>query len=121
MQENKEISAELLNTLLENTDRLYQQNSLLKSKLEDRTDVDALKSTYEQTISKLEEKIFTLESQVAYLKKRIWGQSSERFINKDPKQRVIDFEGMDILPEEKELAQEARVSKTMFPKSSCFS
>ena len=108
MQENKEISAELLNTLLENTDRLYQQNSLLKSKLEDRTDVDALKSTYEQTISKLEEKIFTLESQVAYLKKRIWGQSSERFINKDPKQRVIDFEGMDILPEEKELAQEAQ-------------
>ena len=106
MQEDKETSTELLNTLLENTDRLYQQNSLLKSKLEDRTDVDALKSTYEQTISKLEEKIFTLESQVAYLKKRIWGQSSERFINKDPKQRVIDFEGMDILSEEKELAQE---------------
>jgi len=108
MQEDKEISTELLNTLLENTDRLYQQNSLLKSKLEDRTDVDALKSTYEQTISELEQKIFTLESQVAYLKKRIWGQSSERFINKDPKQRVIDFEGMDILPEEKELAQEAQ-------------
>ncbi|HKL71746.1 MAG TPA: IS66 family transposase [Marinilabiliaceae bacterium] len=108
MQEDKETSTELLNTLLENTDRLYQQNSLLKSKLEDRTDVDALKSTYEQTISKLEEKIFTLESQVAYLKKRIWGQSSERFINKDPKQRVIDFEGMDILSEEKELAQEAQ-------------
>ena len=108
MQENKETSDKLLQTLLENTDRLYQQNSQLKSKLEDRTDVDALKSTYEKTISDLEEKIFTLESQVAYLKRRIWGQSSERFINKDPKQRVIDFEGMEILPEEKELAQEAQ-------------
>ena len=108
MQENKETSDKLLQTLLENTDRLYQQNSQLKSKLEDRTDVDALKSTYEKTISNLEEKISTLESQVAYLKRRIWGQSSERFINKDPKQRVIDFEGMEILPEEKELAQEAQ-------------
>ena len=65
MQENKETSDKLLQTLLENTDRLYQQNSQLKSKLEDRTDVDALKSTYEKTISDLEEKIFTLESQVA--------------------------------------------------------
>lgn len=108
MQENKETSDKLLQTILENNDRLYQQNSQLKSKLEDRTDVDALKSTYEKTISSLEEKIFTLESQVAYLKRRIWGQSSERFINKDPKQRVIDFEGMEILPEEKELAQEAQ-------------
>ena len=51
MQENKETSDKLLQTLLENTDRLYQQNSQLKSKLEDRTDVDALKSTYEKTIS----------------------------------------------------------------------
>ena len=108
MQENKETSDKLLQTLLENTDRLYQQNSQLKSKLEDRTDVDALKYNYEKTISDLEEKIFSLESQVAYLKRRVWGQSSERFINKDPKQRVIDFEGMEILPEEKELAQEAQ-------------
>ena len=108
MQENKATSDKLIQTLLENTDRLYQQNSQLKSKLEDRTDVDALKLNYEKTISNLEEKIFSLESQVAYLKRRVWGQSSERFINKDPKQRVIDFEGMEILPEEKELAQEAQ-------------
>ena len=108
MQENKETSDKLFQTLLENTDRLYQQNSQLKSKLEDRTDVDALKYNYEKTISDLEEKIFSLESQVAYLKRRVWGQSSERFINKDPKQRVIDFEGMEILPEEIELALEAQ-------------
>ena len=71
MQENKATSDKLIQTLLKNTDRLYQQNSQLKSKLEDRTDVDALKSTYEKTISNLEEKISTLESQVAYLKRRI--------------------------------------------------
>lgn len=49
-----------------------------------------------------------MESQVAYLKKRIWGKSRERFVNPEPKQRVIDFEGMAILPEEKQLTQEAQ-------------
>ncbi len=40
-------------------------------KHEDRTDVDALKSSYEQTISLKDEKILDLEKQVAYLKRRI--------------------------------------------------
>jgi hypothetical protein len=52
MQENKENPNELLELLLEKCDRLYQENMLLKGKLEDRTDVDALKTSYEQTISK---------------------------------------------------------------------
>ncbi len=114
MQE-QDNSKELLNLLLEKCDHLYQQNSLLKSKLEDRRDVDALKHSYEQTISihqktisGQEKKIIDLESQVAYLQRRVWGQSSERFVNPDPRQRVIDFEGMDILPQEKEMAQEAQ-------------
>ena len=46
MQENKENSNELLELLLEKCDRLYQENMLLKGKLEDRTDVDALKTLY---------------------------------------------------------------------------
>ena len=108
MQQSQDNSKELLNLLLAKCDELYQQNSLLKSKLEDRTDVDTLKHSYEQTICGQEKKILDLESQVAYLKRRIWGKSSERFVNSDPKQRVIDFEGMDILPQEKELAQEAQ-------------
>lgn len=108
MQHNKDNPNELLNLLLDKCDHLYQQNSLLKGKLEDRTDVDALKHSYEQTISVQEEKILSLESQVAYLKRRLWGKSSERFVNPDPRQRVIDFEGMDLLPQEKELAEEAQ-------------
>jgi hypothetical protein len=52
IQENKENPNELLELLLEKCDRLYQENMLLKGKLEDRTDVDALKTSYEQTISK---------------------------------------------------------------------
>jgi transposase len=114
MQENKENPNELLELLLEKCDRLYQENMLLKGKLEDRTDVDALKISYEQTISKKDEKILDLEKQVAYLRRRIWGKSSECFIKEDPRQRMIDFEGIDLLPEEKELAEAAKVDIETF-------
>ena len=114
MQENKENPNELLDLLLEKCDRLYQENMLLKGKLEDRTDVDALKSSYEQTISQKDEKILDLQKQVAYLRRRIWGKSSERFIKEDPRQRMIDFEGVDLLPEEKELAEAAKAEIVAF-------
>jgi len=115
MQQNKDNLKELLNLLIEKCDSLYQQNCLLKGKLEDSRDVAELKHSYEQTISGhkeiisgQEKKIIDLKSQVAYLQRRVCGKSSERFVNPDPRQRVIDFEGMDILPEEKELVQEAQ-------------
>ena len=114
MQENKENPNELLELLLEKCDRLYQENMLLKGKLEDRTDVDALKSSYEQTISLKDEKILKLEDEVAYLRRRIWGKSSERFIKEDPQQRRIDFEGLDLLPEEQELAEAAKAEIEAF-------
>lgn len=108
MQQNPENPNELLELLLDKCDRLYQENMHLKGKLEDRTDVDALKSGYERTISEKDERILDLEKQVAYLRRRIWGKSSERFIKEDPQQRRIDFEGLDLLPEEKELAEAAK-------------
>lgn len=107
MQENNENTDELLLVLLDKCDRQYQEIQRLKSKLEDRTDVDTLKTSYEQTISLQKEKILSLESQVAYLNRRLWGKTSERFIKEDPRQRRLDFEGMDVLPEEKELAEKA--------------
>lgn len=94
MQENKENPNELLELLLEKCDRQYQEIQLLKGKLEDRTDVDALKFSYEKTLSEKDNKIVDLEKQVAYLRRRIWGKSSERFIKEDPQQRRIDFEGL---------------------------
>jgi len=114
MQANKENPNELLELLLEKCDRQYQEIQLLKGKLEDRRDVDALKSSYEQTLSLKDEKILDLEKQVAYLKRRIWGKSSERFINENPQQRRIDFEGIDLLPEEKEQAEAAKAEIEAF-------
>lgn len=108
MQENKENPHELLELLLEKCDRQYQEIQLLKGKLEDRTDVDALKSSYEKTLSEKDTRIVDLEKQVAYLRRRIWGKSSERYIQADPQQRRIDFDGLDLLPGEIELAEAAR-------------
>jgi len=71
MQENKENPNELLELLLEKCDRQYQEIQLLKGKLEDRTDVGALKSSYEKTLSEKDNKIVDLEKQVAYLRRRI--------------------------------------------------
>lgn len=45
-----------------------------------------------------------LQQQVEMLQRRIWGKSSERYFNEDPLQRKLDFEGLDLLPKEKELA-----------------
>jgi transposase len=42
------------------------------------------------------------------LQRKIWGKSSERFIKEDPLQRVLDFDGLDLLPEEKELVTSAK-------------
>ena len=114
MQENKENPNELLELLLEKCDRQYQEIQLLKGKLEDRTDVDALKSSYEKTISEKDTRIVDLEKQVASLKRRIWGKSSERYIRADPQQRRIDFEGLDLLPGEEELAKAAKVEIEAF-------
>ena len=94
-----------IQVLLAERDRLFQENSRLRSKLEDHTDVELLKSSYEETISHQKQKIIFLEHQVAYLQRRIWGKSSERFIKEDPQQRRLDFEGLELLPEEKEEAR----------------
>ena len=40
-----------IQALLTERDRLLQENSRLKSKLEDKTDVESLKSSYEETIN----------------------------------------------------------------------
>ena len=103
-----------IQALLAERDRLFQENSRLKSKLEDKTDVESLKSSYEDTINHQQQKIISLEHQVAYLQRRIWGKSSERFIKEDPQQRRLDFDGLELLPEEKEEARLAEKEITLY-------
>ena len=86
---------------------MFRENSRLKARIKELEELDKKKTTYEKTISEQQEKILSLESQVEYLKRKIWAKSSERFINENPLQRRIDFEGLELLPEEKEEAEKA--------------
>jgi len=107
MGENSEQTTALLQALLERCDLQYQEIQRLKGRLSEGADVSTLKSSYEHTIATQQDKILSLEKQVAYLSRRIWGHSSERFIKEDPLQRKLDFEGLELLPEEEEQARQA--------------
>src|SRR5690606_26223051 len=61
----------------------------------------------DRTINQLDQTISKLKEQVQMLQRRIWGKSSERYINEDPLQRRLDFEALELLPEEKEMAESA--------------
>jgi len=58
-------------------------------------------------INHLGDKINHLMDQLAWLRRKLWKPSSEKFIPPDPNQRTIDFEGLDVLPEEEEAIKEA--------------
>ncbi len=98
----------LVETLLQERDELYQELSRLR-----KTDNGSLEQAekknerYEAVIKKKDDKIKQLTDQLAWYRRKFWKSSSERFIPEDPNQRRIDFDGLDILPQEKEVIQEA--------------
>ena len=94
--------------LLEDRDRLYRETSRLKSQLAGYENFESERAAYQQQLSEKDQTIHKLKQQVEMLQRKIWGKSSERFIKEDPQQRVLDFEGLDLLPQEKELATSAK-------------
>lgn len=48
-----------------------------------------------------------LIDQLSWYRRKLWKPSSEKYIPEDPNQRKIDFEGLDVLPEEEEALVEA--------------
>jgi transposase len=111
-----------LEQILEERDRLFREASMLKSQLACYENFESERASYQQLISQKDLKINHLEGQVSQLDqtinklkqqvekllRKIWGKSSERFVNEDPQQRRLDFEGLDLLPEEEELATIAK-------------
>jgi transposase len=94
--------------LLEDRDRLYRETSRLKSQLAGYENFESERATYQQQLDEKDQTINKLKQQVEMLQRKIWGKSSERFIKEDPLQRVLDFDGLDMLPEEKELVTSAK-------------
>ncbi|MCG2687944.1 IS66 family transposase [Candidatus Parcubacteria bacterium] len=97
-----------LQQILEDRDRLFRETSRLKSQLSGFQNFDSERTTYQQQLEENKQTINKLKQQVEMLQRRIWGKSSEKYIPEDPQQRKLDFEGLDLLPEEKELAASAK-------------
>ncbi len=118
-----------LQQILEERDRLFREAPRLKSQLSGYENFESERTSYQQQIIEkdqvitkkdrtiinkdqrighLDQAISKLKQQIEMLQRRIWGKSSERYIKEGPQQRRLDFEGLDLLPEEKELAASAR-------------
>jgi len=105
----------LIQRLLQERDQMYCELSRLR-KLDDGS-LDKLEAVIEEknkvisknkaVIDNKETQILKLTDQLAWYRRRFWKASSERFIPSDPNQRKIDFDGLDVLPEEEELAKDA--------------
>ncbi len=118
-----------LQQILEERDRLFRETSRLNSQLASYKNFETERASYhqqiaqkeqqiakkdqtinqlDQTINQLDQTVIKLKQQVEMLLRKIWGKSSERYVNEDPQQRRLDFEGLDLLPEEEALATSAK-------------
>ena len=119
----------LIETLLQERDELYQELSKLRQTsggaLEHYEDIirekdnriRQLNGTVNQLDNKIkdlgdkvlnfEDKIRQLTDQLAWYRRKFWKASSEKYIPQDPSQRRIDFDGLDVLPQEEEQVKEA--------------
>lgn len=118
-----------LQQILEHRDELYRETARLKTQLsgfknfesertsfqqqiiqkdQEITEKDRTITQKDQTINQLDQSILKLKQQIEALQRKIWGKSSERYINPDPLQRKLDFDGLELLPEEKEQVTSAK-------------
>ncbi len=106
--ENKADKDTLLEALLLERDELYQELSKLR-----QLDKGALAKAekeiahYKEVVEEKDRLIKKLTDQLAWFRRKFWKSSSEKYIPADPAQRKIDFDGLEILPEEEAVISEA--------------
>lgn len=106
--DNKADKDTFIEALLLERDELYQQLSKLR-----QADSGALEraekknARYEEVIKDKDDKIRQLTDQLAWYRRKFWKASSEKYIPQDPSQRKLDFDGLDILPQEEAVIKEA--------------
>ncbi len=91
----------LIEVLLQERDEMYQELSRYRE-----NDNGALEKA-EATIKEQADKIKQLTDQLAWYRRKFWKSSAEKYIPEDPNQRKIDFDGLDVLPEEQEVIEKA--------------
>jgi len=91
----------LIEALLQERDEMYVELSRLR-----KTDNGALEQA-EATIKEQKDEIKKLTDQLAWYRRKFWKSNSEKYIPEDPNQRKIDFDGLDVLPQEQGLIENA--------------
>ena len=91
----------LIEALLQERDEMYVELSHLRN-----TDNGSLEQA-EATIKELKDEVKKLIDQLSWYRRKFWKSSTEKYIPEDPNQRKIDFDGLDVLPEEKGLIENA--------------
>jgi transposase len=91
----------LIEALLQERDEMYQELFRYRE-----NDTGALEKA-ESTIKEQADKIKQLTDQLAWYRRKFWKSSTEKYIPEDPHQRKIDFDGLDVLPEEQEVIEKA--------------
>ena len=72
-----------LQQILQERDRLFRETSRLNSQLASLENFESERDSYTEQLNQKEETIRKLKQQVEMLLRRIWGKSSERYINED--------------------------------------
>lgn len=113
----------LIEALLQERDELYQELSRLRQIDKGALEQAEKKSAHYQEVIKekdqfikkltdevIKEKDLLIKKQadqLAWYRQKLWKPASERFIPQDPAQRKIDFDGMEVIPEEEEVIKQA--------------
>jgi transposase len=120
--ENSSEKDTLIEALLQERDELYLELSRLREIDNGALDkAEAIIKKKDEQIKKNEEKIKRREEQVkfqedrikklidqlAWYRRKFWKSTSEKYIPEDPNQRKIDFDGLDVLPQEQEVIENA--------------
>jgi len=98
----------LIQELLQERDELFGELSRLRKIDNGALDtLEAKNHELEAVVAQKDKQINKLTDQLAWFRHKFFGSSSEKHIAEDPDQRKIDWEGLEVLPEEKTANEDA--------------
>ena len=111
----------LIGELLKKLDAERCENARLKSELSEykeparmKKDLESKIKEQDALIKKQEQTIDKLNQEMAWLRRKVWGQSSERHIADDPAQLTFDFGELKLTPEEEAACKKAEAEAQAF-------
>ncbi|MEJ2126805.1 MAG: hypothetical protein P8X84_04755, partial [Candidatus Bathyarchaeota archaeon] len=107
LQERDEMYLELSRLREIDNGALAKAEAIIKKKEEQIKKNEEKIKRKEEQVQFQEERIKKLTDQLAWYRRKFWKSSSEKYIPEDPNQCKIDFDGLDVLPDEEEAIKEA--------------